>query len=103
MINSNVSTSLGGIRFGTDGDGNYGYYGADGSLIPFKRGGGVSLVKSDKTTYNTSYIKGQTILLSSLTHEPDGTAAIIMANYSGSAGTSGAIYNSYMTVSFLGS
>lgn len=23
------------MRFGTDGDGNYGYYGADGSLIPF--------------------------------------------------------------------
>ena len=29
---------LGGLRFGTDGDGNYGYYGADGSLIPFKSG-----------------------------------------------------------------
>lgn len=27
--------SLGGLKFGTDGDGNYGYYGADGSLIPF--------------------------------------------------------------------
>lgn len=26
------------MRFGTDGDGNYGYYGADGSLIPFKSG-----------------------------------------------------------------
>lgn len=24
------------MKFGTDGDGNYGYYGADGSLIPFK-------------------------------------------------------------------
>ena len=24
------------FRFGKDGDGNYGYYGADGSLIPFK-------------------------------------------------------------------
>lgn len=23
------------MKFGTDGDGNYGYYGADGSLIPF--------------------------------------------------------------------
>lgn len=29
---------LGGLRFGTDGDGNYGYYGADGSLIPFSQG-----------------------------------------------------------------
>ena len=24
------------FKFGKDGDGNYGYYGADGSLIPFK-------------------------------------------------------------------
>lgn len=28
--------NLGGLSFGIDGDGNYGYYGADGSLIPFK-------------------------------------------------------------------
>ena len=27
---------MGGLTFGKDGDGNYGYYGADGSLIPFK-------------------------------------------------------------------
>ena len=26
------------FKFGKDGDGNYGYYGADGSLIPFKSG-----------------------------------------------------------------
>ena len=31
-----INSSLGGMKFGTDGDGNYGYYGADGSLIPFK-------------------------------------------------------------------
>lgn len=31
---------LGGLRFGVDGDGNYGYYGADDSLIPFKRSNG---------------------------------------------------------------
>ncbi len=31
-----LNDSLGGLRFGTDGDGNYGYYGADDSLIPFK-------------------------------------------------------------------
>ena len=29
--------NLGGLRFGVDGDGNYGYYGADDSLIPFSR------------------------------------------------------------------
>ena len=30
-----LNNSLGGIQFGIDGDGNYGYYGADDSLIPF--------------------------------------------------------------------
>mgnify|MGYP005750173883 CR=1 FL=1 len=30
-----INSSLGGMKFGKDGDGNYGYYGADGSLIPF--------------------------------------------------------------------
>ena len=37
--NSNLddqNKNLGGLRFGVDGDGNYGYYGADDSLIPFK-------------------------------------------------------------------
>lgn len=28
--------NFGGLSFGIDGDGNYGYYGADGSLVPFK-------------------------------------------------------------------
>ena len=28
---------MGGLTFGKDGDGNCGYYGADGSLIPFKQ------------------------------------------------------------------
>ena len=28
--------NFGGLTFGIDGDGNYGYYGADGSLVPFK-------------------------------------------------------------------
>ena len=32
---NHLDSSLGGLAFGTDGDGNYGYYGADGSLIPF--------------------------------------------------------------------
>ncbi len=31
-----LNNNLGGLSFGIDGDGNYGYYGADGSLIPFK-------------------------------------------------------------------
>ena len=32
---------MGGLRFGIDGDGNYGYYGADDSLIPFSRNKGI--------------------------------------------------------------
>lgn len=32
-----VYSSLNGMKFGTDGDGNCGYYGADGSLIPFSK------------------------------------------------------------------
>ena len=30
-----LNSSLGGLSFGIDGEGNYGYFGADGSLIPF--------------------------------------------------------------------
>lgn len=37
MVISTINSSLGGLKFGKDGDGNVGYYGADGSLIPFKR------------------------------------------------------------------
>lgn len=33
-----LDEKFGGLRFGTDGDGNVGYYGADGSLIPFSSG-----------------------------------------------------------------
>ena len=35
-LKDSVNSSLGGLKFGKDGDGNVGYYGADGSLIPFK-------------------------------------------------------------------
>ena len=33
-----LNESLGGLRFGVDGEGNYGYFGADDSLIPFSSG-----------------------------------------------------------------
>lgn len=36
LVVKDINSCLGGLSFGTDGDGNYGYYGADGSLIPFK-------------------------------------------------------------------
>ena len=32
------------MKFGTDGDGNCGYYGADGSLIPFHSGNDVKVI-----------------------------------------------------------
>ena len=35
-----LNNKFGGLRFGKDGEGNYGYFGADGSLIPFSVGGG---------------------------------------------------------------
>ena len=43
---SGLTESLGGVRFGTDGDGNVGYYGADDSLIPFKSGKYTYIVKT---------------------------------------------------------
>lgn len=46
----NIDSSLGGLSFGKDGDGNYGYYGADGSLIPFKSG---KLIFAAKFAYST--------------------------------------------------
>ena len=39
------------MRFGTDGDGNVGYYGADDSLIPFKSGY-YQYIKHDTKIYN---------------------------------------------------
>ena len=30
-----LNSSLGGLSFGTDGDGNYGYYKTDGTFVPF--------------------------------------------------------------------
>ncbi len=45
-----LDNSLGGLSFGTDGDGNYGYYGADGSLIHFKSG---KLLFAAKFAYST--------------------------------------------------
>ena len=51
------------FKFGKDGDGNYGYYGADGSLIPFKSGVcyrkklGTSLLYKD-STYDVRNIEG---------------------------------------------
>lgn len=53
-INTNINTinnSLGGLRFGIDGEGNYGYFGADGSLIPFKSGFDEAEVYHGLTSY----------------------------------------------------
>lgn len=50
-----VNSSLGGLSFGTDGDGNYGYYGADGSLIPFKSGSGATKIGSGTSEYTKTF------------------------------------------------
>ena len=34
-----LNSNLGGVKLGIDGDGNYGYYRADDSFVPFKSGG----------------------------------------------------------------
>ena len=36
LVVKQVNDSLGGLKFGTDGEGNYGYFGDDDVLIPFK-------------------------------------------------------------------
>lgn len=46
---------MGGLRFGVDGDGNGGYYGTDGSLIPFKKGATIKQI-SGTLTSNTATI-----------------------------------------------
>ena len=50
---------MGGMKFGKDGDGNCGYYGADGSLIPFKGNifSSMKLIKSNGATAN--YLQSQ--------------------------------------------
>ena len=49
-----LNNSLGGLRFGTDGDGNVGYYGDDDVLIPFKSTSGELLYWS--STNSTTWI-----------------------------------------------
>ena len=55
-----INNDLGGLSFGKDRDGNYGYYGDDDVLVPFKAGkaGAVLLyeiVYSESTPLNTTY------------------------------------------------
>lgn len=58
-----VNSSLGGLKFGTDGDGNVGYYGADGSLIPF------STIKTETFSGFATAQKEYSITLSQFPHE----------------------------------
>lgn len=52
-LNSNLP-----FKFGIDGDGNYGYYGADDSLIPFKISGkNIAFIEVQATTYTTGWTK----------------------------------------------
>lgn len=57
-----LNSSLGGMKFGIDGDGNYGYYGADGSLIPFKSGfGGANIYMSGTNSGNLAKVENANI------------------------------------------
>lgn len=55
LVVKELSDSLGGLRFGTDGEGNYGYFGADDSLIPFKSGVEVMATKLGGTVSSTGF------------------------------------------------
>lgn len=78
-IPSPQTNSLGGLSFGTDGDGNYGYYGADGSLIPFKSYGLPILINSTKNI-------GDATLQSTI--GKDYKYAIVVLNYTNNYGGS---------------
>lgn len=43
------------FKFGIDGDGNYGYYGADDSLIPFSSGKVIPVTVSGKTKFYSAW------------------------------------------------
>ena len=47
---SKPNSNLGGIRLGTDGEGNYGYFGDDDVLVPFKRTYKTQEISSDIST-----------------------------------------------------
>lgn len=49
---SQLNNSLGGLTFGTDGEGNYGYFGDDDVLVPFKSGAEI-LVSKSASQYST--------------------------------------------------
>lgn len=51
-----LTSSLGTLRFGIDGDGSYGYYKGDDTFVPFSSGGGINSV----TLLNEEYT-GKTI------------------------------------------
>ena len=56
-----LNNSLGGLNFGKDGDGNYGYYGADGSLIPFSSFKNLKALTAEKPSSDTYSINGYTV------------------------------------------
>ena len=75
--------NFGGISFGIDGDGNYGYYGADGSLVPFSTvKNSTILLNGDSMTYQKEYTfditKGSAIIFSE--YSSGGTHATFKLN-----------------------
>lgn len=79
------------MSFGVDGDGNYGYYGADGSLVPFKSG---EVLLNTLTTFSASSSK-KTVDCTSIPDWQNKTVdnfiiVVTSASSSGSGGASSA-------------
>lgn len=49
------------FRFATDGEGNYGYLGADDSFIPFKSGGEITKIANSLSGANTNTVNCKNI------------------------------------------
>lgn len=56
LVVKQVNTDLGGLKFGKDGDGNYGYYGDDDVLIPFKGGSSIIPIGNNLSSLTTQTI-----------------------------------------------
>ena len=83
------------FQFATDGEGNYGFLGADGSLIPFKSGEELSIsVSTSATLYGVGGdYKHQAVFTTNLvTKKSDGTI-LLSKSITGDTGRVRDIYN----------
>lgn len=71
-----VNNSLAGIKFHKNGDGSYSYYGADGSLIPFRKSNSVEVTNS---VYYRETTENYPVSLNTSLVVPSGTTFGILA------------------------